>query len=233
MRKINMRLFVLPLVIIFLIFLILPYLLYPIEVPLNSFIKVSNQDLAQAGISCIIFISWYGCPFGAADSWVLYAFLSHYGKIYYNFSYSDPYDVYPNTPSLIFLSFKPNSSIHFRFLYLYNRYLNATASGSQISNYIQYGLNQIQKDFPNYYKLIKEYVVEKWAQGGFFQAAAYMGNPPHIPTLILISGDKGTYLLIGYMYNPSFIQGMSPQYLITHLNTTFIKNKVETIQNLV
>ena len=227
------RIIILPLVIAFILLLTLPYILYPFEVPLNVFIKVSNQDLAKPGFTCIIFISWYGCPYGATDSWVLYAFLSHYGKIKYEFSYSDPYDIYPNTPALIFLHFQPNSTIQFKFLYLYNRYLNATASGLKVSNYVQYGLEEIQKYFPSYYSIIKEYVVDKWAQGGYFQSAAYMGNPPHIPTLIIISGTKGTYLLIGHIISPSLIAGKSPQYLITHLNESYIQTGVKIIEEII
>jgi hypothetical protein len=231
--KVNRRLIVLSIVLIFVMFLLLPYLLYPFEIPLDTFIKVSDVDLANQASVCIVFISWYGCPYGAADSWVLYAFISHYGKVLYNFSYSDPNDIYPDTPSLIFLSFHSNSSVHFKFLYLYNRYLNATATGLQVSNYVQYGLSQIQQYLPQYYQIVKEYVVEKWAQGGFFQSAAYMGNPPHIPSTVIISGNKGTYILIGYLINPSLIQNETPQYLINHLNQSYIQSGVKEIQGLV
>ena len=85
---------------------------------------------------------------------------------------------------------------------------------------------------PQYYSIIYKYVVKDWAQGGFFQSAAYLGNPHHIPTVIIISGGKGTYMLIGYIYNPSLIDGLSPQYIITHLNSSFIMKGVETIEGL-
>lgn len=228
----NKRLIIIPLIVLFIVFLILPYIFYPFEVPLNTFFKVSDQDLAKAGYTCIIFITWYGCPYGAADSWVLYSFLSHYGKIIYNFSYSDPNDIYPNTPEIIFKSFTPNSTIIFKFVYLYNRYLNATASGEKVNNYVSYGLYKIESELPQYYSIIYKYVVKDWAQGGFFQSAAYLGNPHHIPTVIIISGGKGTYMLIGYIYNPSLIDGLSPQYIITHLNSSFIMKGVETIKGL-
>jgi len=228
------NLIILAAVVSFVLLFTLPYILYPFEVPLDTFFKVSNKDLAKPGYVCIILISWYGCPFGAADSWVLYSFLSHYGKIVYNFSYSDPQDVYPNTPAIIFKEFYPNSSVLFRFVYLYNRYLNATACCKVVSNYVSFGLSKISSCFPQYCPLVKEYVVNKWAQGGYFQSAAYMGNPPHIPTTIIISSSKGTYILIGYIYNPSCISGMAPSYILSHLNSlSFIQSGVEKIENLI
>ncbi|BFH73760.1 DUF929 domain-containing protein [Sulfurisphaera javensis] len=218
-------------VIVFILMLVLPYALQPFEVPLNAFFKVSNIDYANSNITCVIFISWYGCPYGATDSWILYAFLSHYGKITYNISYSDPNDIYPNTPALIFTNFQPNSSIHFRFVYLYNRFLNATANGSVVINYVKYGLQVIEKDFPQYYPFVKEYVTQRWASGSFFQPVAYMGNPPHIPTLIIISSDKGTYMLIGHIVSPSLLDNYNATYLLSHLSQlSFIQQGVAELE---
>ncbi|ARM76200.1 DUF929 domain-containing protein [Acidianus manzaensis] len=202
-------------VIVFVLIFTLPYILQPFEVPLDTLFKVSNQDLSSNAV-CIILISWYGCPFGAADSWVLYNFLSHYGNITFKIGYSDPNDIYPNTPAVIFESFTSNSTIHFRFVYLYNRFLNATYNGSEVNNYVKYGLNVIKTEFPSYYNIVKQYVVNDWASGGFFQSAANMGNPPHIPTTLIISSSKGTYMLIGYLYNPSDLKGYNVSYLLSH-----------------
>lgn len=52
----------------FVLLFALPYILYPFEVPLDTFFEVSSEDLAKPSYICIILISWYGCPFGAADS---------------------------------------------------------------------------------------------------------------------------------------------------------------------
>nr|WP_268744927.1 DUF929 domain-containing protein [Candidatus Acidianus copahuensis] len=189
------------------------------EIPMNSIIKVSSQNLNPNGGTCVILISWYGCPFGAADSWSIYLALSSFGKLNFTYGHSDPLDAYPNTPALIFTGFSPNSSIEFKFVYLYNEFLNSTANGTKVSNYVTYGLNKIKEEFPWTYSIIKEYVTEKWASGGFFQPAAYLGNPPHIPTTILITGKQGTYILIGYIYNPSVISGLSPQFVMSHINS--------------
>ena len=219
---------------IFILLLTLPYLLQPFEVPLNTFFKVSSTDYAKGNYTCIVFVSWYGCPYGAADSWVLYAFLSHYGKVSFNVSYSDPYDAYPNTPAVIFLNFTPNSSVHFRFLYLYNRYLNATANGTVVSNFVSYGLEAIKAEFPQFYPYVKEYITQKWASGSFFQPAAYMGSPPHIPSFIIISGEKGTYMLIGSVVSPSYFSGYNATYLLkNYSNLSFIQDGVDVLEEYV
>lgn len=215
----------------FVLILLLPYALEPGEVPLNTFFKTSNQG---SEYTCILFISWYGCPFGATDSWVLLDFLSHFGKLTYNITYSDPNDIYPNTPGVIFTSFIPNSTVHFKFIYLYNKYLNASANGSVINNYVDYGLKVIQNEAPQYFSIIKEYVTQNWASGSFFQAVAYMGNPPHIPSLIIVSGKKGTYMLIGHIISPQLLTSYNATYLLSHYSQlTFIQQGAEELQQIV
>ncbi|QIW23542.1 DUF929 domain-containing protein [Sulfolobus sp. S-194] len=219
---------------LFILLLILPYLLQPFEVPLNTFFKVSNIDYAEGNFTCIVFISWYGCPYGATDSWILYAFLSHYGKISFNISYSDPNDIYPNTPAIIFLNFTPKSFIHFKFLYLYNRYLNATANGTIVNNFVYYGLEMIKTEFPQFYPYVREYITEKWASGSFFQPVAYMGNPPHIPTFIIISDKKGTYMLIGHIVSPSYFSEYNATYLLKNYNDlSFIQEGVNILEEYI
>ncbi|AWR97497.1 DUF929 domain-containing protein [Acidianus sulfidivorans JP7] len=221
------------LVVFFVLIFTLPYILQPFEVPLNSLFKVSNENFSNSG-TCIVLISWAGCPFGAADSWVLYNFLSHYGNITFKIYYSDPNDVYPNTPGILFESFTSNSSIHFKFVYLYNRFLNATYNGTVVNNYVKYGLSVINTTFPKYFNIIKEYVVDKWAAGGFFQSAAYLGNPPHIPTVVIISGPKGTYMLIGHFYNPSLLKGYNTTYLLHNSkNLPFIISSEKELQEYI
>lgn len=218
---------------IFIFLIISPYILQPFEVPLNTFFKVSNVNYSLGGenSTCIVFISWYGCPYGATDSWILYSYLTHYGKVIYNVSYSDPNDIYPNTPALIFLNFTPNSTVHFKFIYLYNRYLNATVNGTVVNNFVSYGLEVISNVLPQYYPFVKEYVTQKWASGSFFQPVAYMGNPPHIPSLIIVSSDKGTYMLIGHIINPSLISGYNTSYLLSHLSKlAFVQQGVSELE---
>ncbi|WP_443296601.1 DUF929 family protein [Stygiolobus sp. CP850M] len=48
-----------------------------------------------------------------------------------------------------------------------------------------------------------------------------------------MSGNKGTYILIGYLINPSLIQNETPQYLINHLNQSYIQSGIKEIQGLV
>ncbi|BCS93484.1 DUF929 domain-containing protein [Metallosphaera javensis (ex Sakai et al. 2022)] len=186
-------------------------------VPLDTPFRVSPQQLTNQ--TCVLFISWYGCPYGATDSWALYLALSHYGKLNVTLNHSDPLDEYPNTSGLIFEGFTPNSTVRFRVIYLYNEYLNASANGTPINNYVEYGLQLIRDEAPWAYPLVNRYEVQSFASGEFFRPAVDLGSPSHIPSTIIISGPKGTYMVIGYLYSPSTITGYSPEQLLHNLTS--------------
>ncbi|MDT7970342.1 MAG: DUF929 family protein, partial [Vulcanisaeta sp.] len=59
--------------------------------PFLQFVKVSNRDYASSPNTVeVYFVSWEGCPYGAAQSWPLYLALSHYGKVNATPNWSDP-----------------------------------------------------------------------------------------------------------------------------------------------
>lgn len=105
----------------------------------GQFLQVSTSDYASAGHENIYFVSWIGCPVGAADSWALYgAFNQYYSGIQssvYGHT-SDPNEgALANIPGLIFtsqFSFTHNGvNVSFTPLYLYNE----TMFGEEGSNY--------------------------------------------------------------------------------------------------
>ncbi|ABP95251.1 MULTISPECIES: DUF929 domain-containing protein [Metallosphaera] len=197
-------------------------------VPIDTPFKVSSQQLTTQ--TCVLFISWYGCPYGATDSWPLYLAMSHYGKLNVIPNHSDPLDEYPNTSGLIFLNFTPNSTVRFKVIYLYNEYLNASANGTALNNYVNYGLQVIRQEAPWAYPLVEKYEVQNPASGEFFRPAVDLGSPSHIPSTIIISGGKGTYMIIGYLYSPSDISGYSPSQLM--MNLTNIQPIVSSSQEI-
>lgn len=105
----------------------------------GQFLQVSTSDFAAPGHENIYYVSWIGCPIGAADSWAIYGSMKQYyggiTSLVYG-HYSDPNEgSYANIPGLIFTS--PFSFTHsgvnvsFTPLYLYNE----TMFGEEGSNY--------------------------------------------------------------------------------------------------
>ncbi|MUN29399.1 DUF929 domain-containing protein [Sulfuracidifex metallicus] len=171
------------------------------------FIKVSNTGYSKK--VTVYLISWYGCPYGASLSWPLYDALSHFGNI----SAASHYSIYESdvggyVPGLIFLNFRPNSSLSFHVIYLYNQYLNASPNGTYMANLVSGGLNELKVEAPKWiYTLVDKYDVNdrNIFTGLSLSSPAYLGNPPHIPTTLIITGPNGTWILIGYLnqLNPS------------------------------
>ncbi|MBP1358288.1 MAG: DUF929 family protein [Sulfolobus sp.] len=94
---------------------------------------------------------WIGCPVGAVASWAIYNVLKNYGNISYYEHYSGPYDkVASNVPGLIFIEFKSSGIIESSVIYIYNEYLNATASGIPIpiNELVSVGGQELQNELP-------------------------------------------------------------------------------------
>ncbi|MBB5254772.1 DUF929 domain-containing protein [Sulfurisphaera ohwakuensis] len=183
---------------------------------LGYIFKVNNINYAGNNTVQIYFISWYGCPNGAASSWVLYLVLSKYGIV----------NVKPHTskfvprldsaiPGLIFLNYTPKSNVDFHFIYLYNEYLNETVTGIPISGdqAIYLGLQELKSEVPNWvYKIVYFYNIEdklvNLSNGSI--AFAYK----HLVTTCIITGPKGTYAFILFP-NP-----ITPEKLLQALNVS-------------
>lgn len=132
-----------------------------------KFFQVNTQNYAGNDSVQVFFISWYGCPYGATDSWALYKTLSQYGNIQATPGHSISEPNIPYIPSLWFTSFKPNSSVYFHYLYMYNEYLNATPSGIPINpengSAVIVGLQEIKDNLsyaPWIYNIIEQYEVD-------------------------------------------------------------------------
>ncbi len=172
------------------------------------FFKVSDQNYAGNNSVQIYFISWYGCPYGATDSWAIYKVLSQYGKVDATpgNSISEP-DI-PYVPALWFTGFQPSSNVYFHYLYIYNENLTATPSGVPVNPHngsaVIIGLQEIKDNIsyaPWVYSLVKEYEVDTplvTSSSGLNDSVAYSTPAPHIASLIIISGPGGTYMEIGY-----------------------------------
>ncbi|BCU71007.1 DUF929 domain-containing protein [Stygiolobus caldivivus] len=236
--------------------LVLPSIKSPFAQPSSSlpfmhFQKVSNQDYASSPNTVdVYFISWEGCPYGATQSWPLYLALSHYGTINATPTWSDPEPLptpssNPPTsppmpvPSLLFNSFTPNGSVHFHFFYMIGRmFTNNNSISLPNGTIIPYSGNSIvtleqqelQKDVPSWvYNLIAKYELN--TPFGQFPNLADAGNPPHIATALIITGPKGTWMIIGYDQSVGYAaayylatSGFTPQELYSNVTKGQLPN---------
>lgn len=221
---------------VFFTVLVLPSLL-PND--LFHFIKVSNKGYSK-NVS-IYLVSWYGCPFGASLSWPLYDVLSHFGNV----SAETHYSIYESdiggyVPGLLFLDFIPNSTVSFHYVYLYNEYLNASPEGTPMKNLVEGGIEELRNEAPTWvYQLILEYDINDSDifTGLSMVSPAYMGNPPHIPTTLIITGPNGTWILIGYLnsLNPSSLAVSSEGHINKNyiLSLTSVKESASTIMSVI
>lgn len=218
--------------IIMAIIIISPFILSPFEEPNNRFFPVNYKS---TGKEKIILISWAGCPIGASLSWPLYLSLKNHGNITYYPWHSDPGDSFPCTPGLIFTNYTSNT-INASFIYLYNENLTGNFENKSISgNLINYGLNELKSDLsPGLYHIAKKYTTQEWIAGSYFGTSSEEVSPHHINTIIIISGENGTELLNGYLYNPSNIKNYSDNQLLENgSNVSYIHHACEVINNYI
>ena len=200
-------------------------ILVPAYIKPGSFTKISSSDLTGSGSVNVYFLSWKGCPIGAAESWIIYNFTrQYYSRNNYIVSVnhtSDPNDANPGTPGLLFsnLSFVySGTDFNLRVAYVYGEYVNNTgvaliSSGSKILN----------KTFPtSISKVMYEFETHVPLGSPISTPSAYEGG--HLTTSIVVAGEKGTYLLEGYIFNPADLKGYSPTEVMSSLdsgNNTF------------
>ena len=195
-------------------------------VPLSKYVKISNNDLLSNGQDHIYFISWYGCPIGADNSWVLYSFLN------------STRDVAPDvvlhksisgTPALLFLNgtHKLGENISFNYagvpfgftsLYMYNEtmtggvYNNAISSSSRVS----YALSVLKGNLPeSVYQVADKYETQVRIQN---QTGSWSSSTGHLVTILIVTGPDGTFVHFWFMY-PSFSSKVSPQTVFKNLST--------------
>ncbi|AWR96215.1 DUF929 domain-containing protein [Acidianus sulfidivorans JP7] len=177
--------------------------------PFFQFSKVSNQDFASGNNVNVYLISWYGCPLGATNSWGLYLALSHYGIVNASPNYSDVEQLSSTysgkDPGLLFYGFTPNSTVNFYPIYILGRIYtnNGTASLPNgtfipISSIIPVEESELQSELPSgLYNIVYQYELNE-NMPNQNEPIAFLGHPAHITTMVIITGPKGTWLLIGY-----------------------------------
>lgn len=189
----------------------------PASINTGEFASVSNYDYASSNTVNIYFLSWQGCPIGAADSWFIYNTLSSYNpnvNAHIQNHTSDPHETYPNTPGLLFTNFSVSHNgitYNFKVIYVYGETLPTN------ENLITAGLSTLKSNVPsNVYTLFKDYQTDVPVSGSSKAISAQGG---HLTSSILITGKGGTYYLEGPKYNPSTLSGYSPQYVYDHLGS--------------
>lgn len=197
----------------------------PASITTGYFHKVTNSDYASSNEVNVYFLSWKGCPIGAADSLFIYeTFVRYNNSVATDIQYhtSDPFDEYPNTPGLLFSDFSiksKNLTYTFNVAYVYGETL--PDNNSLISD----GLSSLKSDFPSsIYTIFLDYQTKVPVQGQNGSIAA-IGN--HLTSSIVVTGLNGTY----YLEGP--VNGFGPQDLVGYRNSTQVLNAVGSIQPLV
>ena len=192
----------------------------PVNVPSSLqpgyFAKISNSNVGSQGTVSVYFLSWYGCPIGAAESWIIYNFTRQYTQ---ETSYirdenhtSDPAVAFPDTPGMIFNNYSMiYSGTHYTFnaAYVYGQYVNNTGSelirnGSQIMN----------ASFPHSVSTVLYQFETQVPLGTNNVAKPSAISEGHLTTAILVSGNNGTYIVEGSMFSPSALQGYTPDQVL-------------------
>ncbi|WP_393971187.1 DUF929 family protein [Oxyplasma meridianum] len=197
----------------------------PTSIPWGSFTEISNQNFAGSGAENIYFITWVGCPIGASISWSLNYTLSHYqgvSNIKTDGHYSDPNEKeeIASLPGLLFLdSLSYTSSItgakvSFYPVYMYNETLFAYASNNTAisqSDLVSAGMSVVNSSVPSgIASLVYKYTnLVNISNLSPYTPSAFLSNPNHMNTVLVITGSFGTYMLNGQLYPPAYIHGIS------------------------
>ncbi|AAT43933.1 DUF929 domain-containing protein [Picrophilus oshimae] len=238
-------------IIVVLVVVVLTHPLYrapfsaPSSISSDKYYMVSNRDMLSNGSSGVFFISWYGCPIGATDSWAIYYAINSTTDIYkyVELHTADPGDIYSNgttgQPGLLFkgdFTFKTTDGYKYTFypIYMYNETMTGTINNKPINGSLAaYGLSVIKAEAPpGIYNIMKKY-----------ESDVTYDN--HITTTFIITGPSGTYILNAYMYAPRSggLLGSGspqhgawnpnpPQYVMEYLNTSSqIKSAANTFMS--
>ena len=186
------------------------------RVVLSKYIKISDSDVLSDGQSHIYFISWYGCPIGADNSWVLYKFINSSKNIV---SDVELHTSMEGTPGLLFLngSGRQGENISFRYagraftftsLYMYNQTMTGSVYNQPISSSsrVSFAFSVLQDNLPNsVYEAAKKWQTQVPIVNNTTESIAawctYHGLPMLV-TMLIITGPDGTVIHFWYMYKP-------------------------------
>lgn len=195
----------------------------PSSTPFGGYEQISSSSYASGDNLTIYYFSWYGCPYGATDSWSFYEAVSQYLgtniSSYVTPHYSSSTDTDPNTPGLLFTSFHIKN-IYFDPIYVYNQTMTGTVNNVPIasSDLVQEGLSEINSSVPSAISALEYKYLAVLPISGTNTPSFYSFSLHHVNTNIIVAGAKGAWLFNGPIYNPSILAGLSPQYVLNNLN---------------
>lgn len=203
-----------------------PNFVAPTSITWGSFTEISNQNFAGSGQENIYFVSWIGCPIGASLSWALNYTFSHYQgvtNVRTEGHYSDPNEAgdAASLPGLLFMdSFSYNQNgikLSFYPVYMYNETLFGYANNNTpipSSNLVSAGLSVVNSSVPpGISSLVYKYTNLVNVSISPYHPSAFLSTPHHMNTVLVITGDFGTYMLNGPIFSPTSLSGVSYQTL--------------------
>ena len=200
-----------------------------ISIPSGKFFKLSNQDYAPPGQIDVYLSSWYGCPIGAADSWMIYCSFSPFINMSeHSVTNQVPYANGTTVPGLLFYNFSffdnaTGKQVVFYPYYLYNMYLNRTADGFNNrtggtpipgNELVSTGLSELNESgFPSPIIGIITNITTVYPISGTTTPSAFLhpsSKPSKINTVMVITGSGGTWILNRYVIVPSSLTSYNP-----------------------
>lgn len=203
-----------------------PNFVAPTSITWGAFTEISSQNFAGSGQENIYFVSWIGCPIGASLSWALNYTFSHYQgvtNVKTEGHYSDPNEAgdAASLPGLLFMdSFSYNQNgikLSFYPVYMYNETLFGYANNNTpipSSNLVSAGLSVVNSSVPSGISaLVYKYTNLVNVSISPYHPSAFLSTPHHMNTVLVITGDFGTYMLNGPIFSPTSLSGVSYQTL--------------------
>ena len=205
----------------------LPAYKTPFSIPSSTVWGGGEQvsDSYVTGNLTVYYFSWYGCPYGATDSWAFYEAVSSYTNSttinnHITLHTSSSTDVYPSTPGMLFSPFV-SGNLHFVPVYVYNQTMTGTPNNQPISqsDLVGAGIYEINQSVPaSIAQLEYHYMIQVPIQGSS-SSSFYNFQVPHVNTNIIVAGPHGAWVFDGPIYNPSVLAGLSPSYVYSHLSS--------------
>ena len=199
----------------------------PFSAP-NSTVWGGGEQISDSYVTAnltVYYFSWYGCPYGATDSWAFYEAISSYTNStvidnHITLHTSSSTDTYPNTPGLLFSSFI-SGDLHFNPVYVYNQTMTGTPNNQPIPNseLVGTGIYEINQSVPSAIAQLEYHYMVQVPVKGTSAASFYSFNLPHVNTNIIIAGPHGAWIFDGPIYNPSVLVGLTPSYVYGHLSS--------------
>jgi hypothetical protein len=206
----------------------------PSVTPWRGSEQISNSNFGSN--IHIYYISWFGCPFGATDSWAFYIALNQYlntnlsahGWVITHESLNGDLD--PNTPGLLFNTSFSYKNVVFTPVYVYNQTMTGTPTNNNFTiGLVAEGLKEINATVPASiasleYKYLYVLPTNISLINNHPISSFLHFKLPHVNTNIIITGPNGAWLFNGPIYNPSILRqnsttAFSPTYVMNNLGT--------------